>query len=249
MTSTSPNLGTQKSAPAFKRFIAHGWYEFLTTIRNGEQLLLSLILPALALVLLTRSSLITIEAASRIDVVAPGVIALAVMSSAFSGQAIATGFERRSGALRMFATTPLGRGGLLGGKVLGVLAVQVVQILVLGTIGLTLGWSPMIQGAAVAFGFVLLGTAAFTALGLLLAGTLRAEAVLAAANILWVLLMVGGGILLPGGSWARFLPSGALGDGLRQAFIHGGVDLGAVAILTCWTLVFTILTVRLFRWS
>src|SRR5699024_3342718 len=103
----------------------------------------------------------------------------------------ATGFERRAGALRMFATTPLGRSGLLGGKVLGVLGMQIVQVLALGGIALALGWRPAAAGLALLAPLMLLGTAAFTALGLLLAGTLRAEAVLAAANIVWVLLMIG----------------------------------------------------------
>ncbi len=242
-------MTTQRAAPAVTRILAHAGYELRTTLRNGEQVLLSLILPAMALVFLSTSSLISIDTPDRVQLVTPGVLTLAVMSSAFSGQAIATGFERRAGALRMFATTPLGRGGLLGGKVLGVLGMQIVQVLILGGIALALGWTPNPVGLVAMVPLMLLGTASFTALGLLLAGTLRAEAVLAAANILWVLLMVGGGSILPGPPWTSWLPSGALGDAMRAALMEGSIDGAALAILTGWTVAFAALTVRYFRWS
>lgn len=242
-------MTVQRSAPPVRRMLAHSRYELITTLRNGEQLLLSLILPALALVFLSTSTLISVDTADRVQLITPGVLALAVMSSAFSGQAIATGFERRAGALRMFATTPLGRSGLLGGKVLGVLGVQVVQVAVLGGIGVALGWDPAPTGLVLLVPGLLLGTAAFTALGLLLAGTLRAEAVLAAANILWVLLMVGGGTILPGPTWTSFLPSGALGDLLRVSLMDGHLPALPALILLGWAALFSALTVRLFRWS
>lgn len=239
----------QQAAPPLRRIIAHAGYEIRNTLRNGEQLLLSLILPAMALVFLTTSTMITVTEPDRVQLVVPGILALAVMSSAFSGQAIATGFERRAGALRMFATTPLGRGGLLGGKVLGVLGVQVVQVIVLGGIGLALGWSPQPTGLFALVPIMLLGTGAFTAMGLLLAGTLRAEAVLAAANILWVLLMVGGGTILPGPAWTSWLPSGALADLLRAGLMDGALSGTAAVVLTAWAALFSVLAVRLFRWS
>lgn len=239
----------QLPAPPSRRILAHAGYELRVTLRNGEQLLLSLILPAMILVFLSTSTLITVDTADRVQVVTPGVLTLAVMSSAFTGQAIATGFERRAGALRMFATTPLGRGGLLGGKVLGVVGMQAVQVLVLGAIALALGWEPAPAGIVIAAGLMLLGTGTFTALGLLLAGTLRAEAVLAAANILWVLLMVGGGSILPGPAWTSWLPSGALGDAMRQALATGTIDGVAVAVLTSWMLALSGLTMRFFRWT
>src|SRR5699024_11664227 len=110
--------------------------------------------------------LITVDAAARVQVIIAGVFTLAVMSSAFSGQAIATGFERRAGALRMFATTPLGRGGLLGGRVLGVVGMQVVQVIVLGAIAIALGWEPAPLGIVISAGLMVIGRCAFTALGL-----------------------------------------------------------------------------------
>lgn len=240
-------------APPARRILAHASFELRTVLRNGEQLLLTLILPALFLVVLARTELIRLDVggAARIDVVAPGILALAVMSSAFTSQAISTGFDRRSGALRMLATTPLGRGGLLGGKILGVLAMQAVQVLVLGALAFVLGWRPALWGVPLALLAVLLGTAAFTALALLLAGTLRAEAVLAGANLLWVLLVIGGGIVLPAGGWTRYLPSGALGEAMRQSLQHGGAStsaLLALVVLAGWAAVFAAAAVRWFRW-
>ena len=242
-------MSPQQSAAPWRRILAHAIYELRITLRNGEQVLLSLILPALILVFMTTSSLIQVDSPDRVAAITPGVLALAIMSSAFSGQAIATGFERRAGALRMFATTPLGRSGLLGGKVLGVLGVQAAQVIVLGGIAFLLGWSPHPVGLATVVLWMILGTASFTALGLLLAGTMRAEAVLAGANILWVLLMVGGGTVLPGASWTTWLPSGALGDGMRHAFMVGALDPLAVGVLLGWTVLFCGLAVRFFRWA
>lgn len=247
---TAPHAG---GAPRLRRVLAHAAFELRTVMRNGEQLLLTLILPALFLVVLSRTDLIRLEVAgaSRVDVVMPGILALAIMSSAFTSQAISTGFDRRAGALRMLATTPLGRGGLLGGKILGVLAVQAVQMLVLSALGAALGWRPDLAGAPLTLTAMLLGTAAFTSLALLLAGTLRAEAVLAGANLLWVLLLIGGGIVLPAGAWTRLLPSGALGDLMRAALADGGATpaaLGAVGVLTGWAVVLGAATVRWFRW-
>src|SRR5699024_6653318 len=108
--SATPDLGSpQRAANPVTRVLSHAVYELRTTLRNGEQLLLSLILPALLLVFLAKATVIdvaTAEGLGRVDVVAPGVLALAVMSSAFTGQAMATGFDRRAGALRLFAPSP-----------------------------------------------------------------------------------------------------------------------------------------------
>ena len=194
--------------------------------------------------------------ARRIDVVAPGILTLAVMSTAFTSQAITTSFDRRNGVLRLLATTPLGRGGLLAGKVLAVLAVEAVQLVVLGGVALALGWEPRAAGLAPALVAIACGTAAFTALALLLAGVLRAEAVLAVANLLLVLLAVAGGALvsvaqLPGSlaHIAPLLPSGALGEALRGALVHGELPLGPVLVLAAWTVALTWAAARFFRWS
>jgi ABC-2 type transport system permease protein len=243
------------AAPPLRRVLAQARFDATVLLRNGEQLLLTLVLPALLLVALAVTSVPDLGPGRRIDVVAPGVLALAVMSTAFTGQAIGTGFDRRYGVLRLLGTTPLGRGGLLAGRVLAVLAVEALQMVVLGGIALGLGWRPRAAGVPLAVVAVLLGTAAFVALGLLLAGTLRSEAVLAAANLVWVLLLAGGGVVVPTermsgvGAVARLLPSGALGDALRAALGTGSVRWGALAVLLAWTAAAAAAAVRWFRWD
>jgi ABC-2 type transport system permease protein len=243
------------AAPAWRRVLAQGRFDARILLRNGEQLLLTLVLPALALVGLTLAPVPDLGGGRRVDVVAPGVLALAVLSTAFTGQAIGTAFDRRYGVLRLLGTTPLGRGGLLAGRVLAVLVIEAVQVVVLGGLAVGLGWRPSLAGLPAALVLFIVGTAAFVALGLLLAGTLRSEAVLAAANLVWVLLAVGGAVLLPastGTAWGRVasaLPSGALGEGLRTAFLTGRLDVVALAVLLAWTAVGALSAVRFFRWD
>lgn len=242
-------------APPWRRLLAQGAFDARVLLRNGEQVLLTLVLPALLLVGLVVSGVPDLGPAPRVDVVAPGVLALAVLSTAFTGQAIGTAFDRRYGVLRLLGTTPLGRSGLLAGRVLAVLAVELVQLAVLGGIALVLGWRPGPAGLVAALPAALLGTAAFVALGLLLAGTLRSEAVLAVANLVWVVLAAGGAVVVPAadGSMhaaiARALPSGALGDALRSATARGDVDLASVAVLGAWALGAGLLAARFFRWD
>jgi ABC-2 type transport system permease protein len=243
------------AAPA-ARVLAQARFEATTLLRNGEQLLVSLVLPALALLALHYAGLPDLGPGRRIDVVVPGALALAVLSTAFTGQAIATGFDRRYGVLRLLGVTPLGRTGLLVAKAVAVLVVELLQSLVLGAIGLALGWQPDWLGLLPALLVGLLGTWAFVAIALLLAGTVRAEGVLALANLVWILLLGIGGILvprtvLPDGLAAavRWLPSAALGDGLRSAFLGAHVAVVPVLVLLGWAVAATALASRLFRWS
>ena len=147
-----------------------GRYETVTMLRNGEQLILAVVLPLLAMVGLTVTPLLDGFGASRINVAVPGILALCAMSTAFTGQGISTGFDRRYGVLRFLSTTPLGRTGLIAGKVLAVLAVLSLQVLVVTAVALPLGWQPDPQGWAPALALLVLGAAAFTALGLLVGG-------------------------------------------------------------------------------
>ncbi len=246
---------TAAPAPARARVAAQARFEALTVLRNGEQLIVSVVLPALALVALTLASVPSLGPGRRVDVAVPGALALAVVSTAFTGQAISTGFDRRYGVLRLLGVTPLGRGGLLMGKSVAVLAVEVVQIAALVALGLGLDWDPTWSGVPAAVVTALLGTWAFVALALLLAGTLRAEAVLALANLVWVLLL-GLGVVLPSSELpgplehlARLLPSGALGDGLRMSLDGGGLPLHAWVVLLTWGVGASALASRFFRWG
>jgi ABC-2 type transport system permease protein len=235
--------------------LAQARFDATVILRNGEQFLLMLVLPALALAALAFTRVPDLGAGRRIDAAAPGVLALAIMSAAFTGQAIGTGFDRRYGVLRLLGTTPLGRSGLLAGRVLAVLGVEALQIAALGALAGVLGWQPRGAGVPAALAAVLAGTAAFVSLGLLLAGTLRSEAVLAAANLIWVLLLAGGGVLIPParlGAFAplaRALPSGALGDALRGALQAGSVRWGALAVLVAWAAAGSLAAARWFSWD
>lgn len=231
-------------------------FEARLTLRNGEQVLLTLVIPVILLVVLTNSSLLDQPASggSRIDVVLPSVLALAVVATSFTSLAISTGFERRYRALRRMAVTPLPRSGLLAGKAGAVLLVLAIQVLLLLGIGLALGWEPAGRPAA-ALLVALLGSAAFSSLGLLLAGTVRAEATLAGANVVFVLLLVLGGLVVPLSQYPdavqpiiALLPSAALAEGLRDAFAGQSV-IGHLAVLVVWTVAAATAAARYFRWE
>ena len=244
------------AAPARRRVMAQTRFETGTLLRNGEQLLVALVLPAMALVGLALSQSPSLGPGRRIDLAVPGVLALAVISTAFTGQAISTGFDRRYGVLRLLGVSPLGRSGLLVAKALAVLTIELMQGLVIGGLGLALGWRPQWIGLLSGALLALVGTWTFVALALLLAGTLRAEGVLALANLIWVALLGLGGVIVPRTEMpsglshvAALLPSGALGDGLREAFIHGRPAGIPLLVLVVWGALATVLASRTFRWS
>lgn len=241
-------------APAVSRALASARFETVTLLRNGEQLLVAIVLPLMALALLTFAPYPNLQT-PRIDVIAPGVLALAVVSTAFTGQAISTGFDRRYGVLRLLGVTPLGRGGLLAGKAVAVLAVLAIQLVVLGTAALVLGWRPQPSGLVPLFITLVCGACAFVAMALLLAGTMRAEAVLAVANLLWVIFL-GLGLLLPtdllpgpAEAVARWLPPGLLGDAARAASLDAAWPVGSWVLLLAWAAAAGLLARRTFRWS
>lgn len=252
----TPAQPRSAAASPVARISAQARFEAETLLRNGEQLIVSLVLPALALFALAFTSSPSLGDDRRIDIAVPGVLALAILSTAFTGQAISTGFDRRYGVLRLLGVSPLGRSGLLAGKAGAVLVVEALQLAVLGGLGLALGWRPTLWGAPAAIVFWLLGTWVFVALALLLAGMLRAEAVLALANLIWVLLLGLGGVVLPRHVLAEplaavvgALPSAAVGDGLRAAFLTGTFDAWSALVLSGWGLAATALCLRTFRWS
>ena len=236
------------AAPLGRRIRTHAAMELRLLLRNGEQLLLTLVIPTGLLLVLVLAPLADIPR-PRAAFLVPGVLALAVLSTAFTGQAIATGFERRYGVLRRLGATPLGRNGLLVGKTLAVVAIEVLQIALLVVVGFAIGWHP--HGSLLAaVGLVVLGTVTFSALALLMAGTLRAEATLAAANLVYLVLLVVSGIAFPLTDFSptvrgvlRLLPSAALADGLRAA--SGRTWL----VLAVWAVAATAAAIRWFRWD
>ncbi len=256
---TVPPAGQLGSAPAplLRRILLQGQYETVTMLRNGEQLILAIVLPLLAMVGLTVTPLLDGFGASRINVAVPGILALCAMSTAFTGQGISTGFDRRYGVLRFLSTTPLGRTGLIAGKVLAVLVVLSLQVLVVTAVALMLGWQPNLLGWAP--GLAAAGARVprpLRALGLLVAGTVRPEATLAITNLLWILLGALGGIVIPAErlpvlaqAIVHFLPSGALGQALRDAFLSGSVSPAPVLVLLLWTAIAGGAATRWFKWN
>lgn len=243
------------AAPLGRQLRAHSRLELGLLARNGEQLLLTIVIPTVVLVLFASTSVADIPK-PRVDFLVPGVLALAVMSTAFTGQAIATGFERRYGVLRRLATTPMPRHVLLLGKTIAVTAVEVAQVALLVIVGFALGWAPHGNSLEV-IGLLLLGTAAFSGLGLLLAGTLRAEATLAAANLIYLLLLVLGGVIFPLSDFGdgfrhvlEQLPISALTDGLRTVLRHGDhANAHDWLVLAGWAVGSIALASRAFRWE
>lgn len=253
-----PALGEAHAASPQQRILSQAMFETKALMRNGEQLMVSILMPLGLLLVLGLTTLIEFETdgIAQLDFVVPGVMAMSIMASAFTSQAIATGFDRRNGVLRFLSTTPLGKGGLLGAKILAVLTIALIQLVLIAVVAFALGWQPSGVGLVVALLPALLGAAAFTAFALLIAGTLRAEGVIALANIILVALIVGGGVIAPSASlpaWlapvAQYLPSGALGDAMRAALIDGTFAVGPVLVLAGWTALLAFGASKLFKWN
>lgn len=257
MTTATGTYAPQPGAAPLPRMIAaQAALETKMLLRNGEQLLLTVVIPTLLLVLFSSVDIVDTGKGEAVDFLAPGILALAVMSTAFTGQAIATGFERRYGVLKRLASSPLPRWALMTAKTASVLVTEVLQVILLTVIAFALGWSPHGNPAAVLL-LLVLGTAAFSGLGLLMAGTLKAEATLAAANLVFLLLLVGGGVIVPLDKFGPaaqhvlgMLPISALSDGLRDVLQHGaGMPWGDLGILAVWAVVGLAAAGRFFRWE
>ncbi|MBW3610179.1 MAG: ABC transporter permease [Actinobacteria bacterium] len=232
--------------------------ELALTLRRGESVLLTLGIPVVLLVFFSVVDVLPLPTGvtEAVDFLAPGILALAVMSTAMVSLAIATGFERSYGVLKRLGSTPLGRPALLAAKTLAVLAVEALQVVVLVAVATVLGWRP--EGSAlVAAGAVLLATVGFAGLGLLMAGTLRGEVTLAAANGLYLVLLLLGGMVFPLDrlpaaleAVARLLPAAALSGALDAALsAPPSVAVGPWAVLATWAVVAPALAAWRFRWE
>ena len=222
------------------------------TLERGETLLVTLGIPVVLLVFFTLVPVLPTGTRHRVDFLAPGVIALAVMSTAMVSLGIATAFERSYGVLRRLGATPLGRPVLLAAKIASVLVVEVIQVVVLVAVALALGWRPHPAAGLV----VLLATVAFAGIGLAMAGALRAEVTLAVANGVYVILLLIGGVLFPLhelgalASVARLLPTAALSDALHMTLGSGaGAPLEAWVTLAIWAVGAPAVAATTFKWD
>jgi ABC-2 type transport system permease protein len=232
--------------------------EVALTLRRGESVLLTLGIPVLLLTFLSLADVLPTPdgVGDAVDFLFPGILGLAVLSAALVGPAIATGFEREYGVLERLGVTPLGRPAIIVAKTAAVLVVELVQAVVLTGLALALGWRPDGIAVLTAVGGIALATVAFAGAGLLLGGVLRGLTTLAAANGLYVVLLLVSGFVfpleeLPSGmrAVARLLPSTAIGE-LLQAALRVGVDAGARPwlVLAAWAIVTPPVAARCFRW-
>lgn len=232
--------------------------ELLLSLRNGEQLLVSIAIPLLLLVFFSLVDVLPLPEGvdDGVQFLAPGVLALAVMSSAMVSLGIGTGFERQYKVLKRLGATPLGRSRWVGAKILMVLGLLVIQSVVLAVAALVLGWSP--GGTPVlAPVAILLGAAAFAGIGLLMAGTLRGTLTLALANGLYLVLLLLGGMIIPFeempgplATFGRLLPSGALSEVLQSCLREGAPAAGgAWVVLVVWAVIAPVTASRSFRWE
>lgn len=231
--------------------------ELRLTARRGENVLVTVVIPAVVLVFFASMQLVPSAAGDPLDFLVPGALTLAIIATGLVNLGIATAYERHYGVLKRLGGSPLSRSGLMTAKVATVLVVEVLQIVLLGTIAVALGWRVGPDASLVVFLVAwLLGTLAFAGLGLLLAGTLRAEATLAVANAAFIACLLLGGIVvpvdhLPGplAAVASMLPAAALSEAFRSALGAGGEAGASFAILAVWAVGAVVSTARTFRWE
>ena len=233
--------------------------EVQLTLRRGESVLLTLGIPVLLLTFLSLADVLPKpkHVHDAVDFLFPGILALAVLSAALVGPAIATGFEREYGVLKRLGVTPLGRPAVIVAKTIAVLVVELVQVVVLTVVAVALGWRPHGPLVGTALLGIALATIAFAGAGLLLGGTLPGLTTLAAANGLYVVLLLIGGMVFPLDSLpaglravAKLLPSGALSEVLQHALRrHAELPGGAWVVLVVWAIVMPPIAARCFRWK
>lgn len=256
MSSSLSFVPAPAAAPRSRMLAAQTRMEFRLLLRNGEQVGLTLVIPLLLLFFFNLPLLYSLGVPRRIDFVVPSIMALAVMSAAFTGLAIGTGFERKYAVLKRLGATALPRSVLIGGKTLAVLLLEVVQVALICAAGFALGWHPHGDPLLVLV-LIGLGTLAFGGLGLLLAGTLRAEVTLAAANLIWLVLLFAGGIAIPLSKYPsgvadvlQYLPSAALSHGLHAVLQDGaGLPVHDLLTLAVWTAIALPAAASWFRWE
>jgi ABC-2 type transport system permease protein len=229
-------------------FLAQLGMELRLALRRGENLLVTIFIPLALLVFFA-----AVPISGPLDFLVPGLLALAVMSTGMVSLGIATAYERYYGVLKRLIGSPLPPNSLLLAKTGATLAIEVVQVaLLVGVAWLVYGWRPA-GSLPLALVALLVGSLAFAGMGLLMAGTLRAETTLALANGLYLLFLLLGGFVLPLEhlpaavvAVARLLPAAAFADAVRGALL-GGPFWGALALLAAWGVVALGLAARTFK--
>jgi ABC-2 type transport system permease protein len=245
-----------RRTPTTRAVLAQAGMELRLLVRSGESLVVTVGIPLGLLVFFSVVDVLPTGDEPAVDFLVPGVLAISVAATGLVAVSIQTAFERKYGVLKRLGGTPLTRSGFLVAKGLAVAAILLVQLALTVAVALgLLGWSPR-GGGLLAPALVLLGAVCFTALGLLLAGTLRAEATLALSNAAFLVLLLISGVTvevdaLPDAVAAlgQALPLGALGTALRVAFAGDGLAVGPTAVVATWALGAIVVAARRFRWE
>jgi ABC-2 type transport system permease protein len=238
--------------------------ELRLTARRGENVIVTIVIPVAVLAFFSNLGIGPLGTGpSAVAALLPGAVTIAIIATSLVSLGIAAGYERSYGVLKRLGGAPIERWVVVAGKILAVFVIEVVQVVLLVVAATAiLAWQPpandlVRRGVLLAIGLGL-GTATFAGLGLLLAGSLRAEATLALANALFLgFLMLGGTILPldhlpePLASLGVLLPSAALTDILRSAFAAsaGGELLRPLLVLLAWAIGSSALAARTFRWE
>ncbi|GHO65896.1 transport permease protein [Ktedonobacter sp. SOSP1-52] len=249
--------GSNRATSSLRQVLQQTKYELLLTSRRGENVLVTLIIPVMLLVFFASLNIVPGVKGSAVNFLLPGVLAVAIIAAGMVNLGIATAYERYYGVLKRLGSSPLSRGGLIVAKVISILALELVQVILLvGVAVLLYGWHPL-GSLPLALLFIILGTITFSALGLAMAGALRAELTLAGANGLFLLfLLIGGGILpldhlpAPIAAVSRFLPSTALTQALQSTLTDSNAFPGfQLLILAIWAVVILLVAIRTFKWE
>ena len=184
-------------------------------------------------------------------------LALAVMASAMVSLGIATGYERHYGVLKRLGSTPLSRAGLLTAKTLNVLVLEVIQAAAIIAHRARTRVEHVVAAVLLALALLLVGTVAFAGIGMLMAGTLRAEANLALANGLFLVLLFLGGMAYPLARlpdalqvFAKALPAAALSETVRAALNSSlSFPVEELVVLVVWAIGAPLLAARFFTWE
>ena len=249
--------GSSKAAPLVRQVLQQTRFELLLTARRGENVLVTLIVPVLLLIFFTSLNIVPAVNGSAINFLLPGILAVAIMAAGMVNLGIATAYERYYGVLKRLGSSPLPRSGLIIAKIIAILILEAVQVLLL--VGVAI-WFYHWQAAGSLLQvllFIALGTVTFAALGLAMAGALRAELTLAGANALFLLfLLIGGGILplshlpAPLAAVAQLLPAAALTQGLQAGMTNGSpFPTFQFIVLAIWAVVILLVAIRTFKWE
>lgn len=256
-TGTSYTPHSSKAATPMRQILQQTRFELLLTARRGENVLVTLIIPVMLLIFFASLNIIPSKSGGPADFLLPGILGIAISAAGMVNLGIATAYERYYGVLKRLGSSPLSRGGLISAKVISILLLEIVQVLLLIGVAVAFyGWRPA-GSPGLTLLVLVLGTITFAALGLAMAGTLRAEMTLAGANALFlVFILLGGGILpldhlpAPLAAFAQILPATALTQALQQTMSTTGTFPGsALLILTIWAVIILAIAIRTFKWE